>query len=200
MRELDLLNKENFVTAYFTDVERKHVEVVWKDSGDSLTASSVSIEEVDKDGNPHPLVEHLFSIITLDELHDLTYRKKRDEEEAFLDVAVQIARRKGLIIDPIAYASPDVNGSEEEKVDTKFYTYGLKLFFGMEFDENAQKEDLFIVKLAAFELDIVRLCKDKGLKAELRRAKNPTEVLDTLIKIKKHRFYNYVHVLLVLRL
>lgn len=185
MRELDLLNKENFVTAYFTDIERKHVEVVWKDGGDGLTASSVSIEEVDKDGNPHPLVEHLFSLVTLDELHDLTYRKKKDEEEAFLETAVQIAKRRGLVIDPIAYTDTVVTGTEEEKVDTKFYAYGLKLFFGVEFDEESQKEDLFIVKLAAFELDIVRMCKNKDLKAELRRAKNPTEVLDALIQIKK---------------
>jgi len=185
MKELELLTRESFVSAYFTNNDRTAVEVLFKGTQEELNALAINLDSVDTEGNPHPLVERLFSIVTLDELHDLTYRKKRDESDAYMKMAVEIAKRKGLVIDPIAYEDTVVTGSNEEKVDTKFYTYGLKLFFGIEFDEQKQKEDLFIVKLAAFELDIVRLCKDKELKAELRRAKNPTEVLDALIRIKK---------------
>ena len=53
-----------------------------------------------------------------------------------------------------------------------------------EFDSEKSKEDLFIIKLAAFELDLIKNSNDREQKARLRKAKSPIEVLEVLMEMK----------------
>ena len=46
------------------------------------------------------------------------------------------------------------------------------------------KEDLFAFKLASFELDIVKNCKDKNQKAAIRKAQSPLDVVKAISDIK----------------
>ena len=47
-----------------------------------------------------------------------------------------------------------------------------------------EKEDLFAFKLASFELDVVKNCKDKTKKAALRKAQTPLDVVKAISEIK----------------
>ena len=94
-------------------------------------------------------------------------------------------KEQGLLIDPIAYYDSETQSS---KVDTKFYSYGLKLFFE-DFDSDKQKEDLFIVKLAAFELDLVKNSENRDLKSKIRKAKDPIEILKILLEFAHNTNY-----------
>ena len=47
-----------------------------------------------------------------------------------------------------------------------------------------EKEDLFAFKLASFELDVVKNCKDKTQKAAIRKAQTPLEVVKAISEIK----------------
>ena len=58
--------------------------------------------------------------------------------------------------------------------------------FGYKFEPwlKTSKEDLFVVKLAAFELDLVKNSNNREIKSRLRKAKTPIEVLETLMELK----------------
>mgnify|MGYP001330335495 CR=1 FL=1 len=169
----NLWNKENFLRAEFTNDERTHVRVFYDVDGKE--------EEIDfvYDEN-HKYTQKLLTLTDLDTMHEKTYKRIKQEERFFKEFAVRVGKEQGLLIDPIAYYDSETQSS---KVDTKFYSYGLKLFFE-DFDEKSQKEDLFIVKLAAFELDLVKNCEDRDIKSKLRKAKNPVEILHILLDIK----------------
>ena len=47
-----------------------------------------------------------------------------------------------------------------------------------------KEEDLFAFKLASFELDIVKNCKDKNQKAAIRKAQSPLDVVKAISDIK----------------
>ncbi len=150
----NLWNKDNFIRAEFTNNERTHVRVYfYNDKGKEDEFNFVYDED-------HKYTKKLLTLTDLDTMHELT--------------------EQGLLIDPIAYYDSETQSS---KVDTKFYSYGLRLFFE-DFDTEKQKEDLFIVKLAAFELDIVKNCEDRDVKSKLRKAKDPIEILKILLEIK----------------
>ena len=183
---LDDINESTFYTAEFVDNERVMVNVIWKDPL-TLEQKNTIINindkiEIGKDkGKPHPIVTKLWSLIDLDTLHENTYQRIKRDEAAFREFAIRCGKEEGLLIDPVAYYDAESNSA---KVDTKFYSYGLKLFFN-DFDADKQKEDLFIVKLGAFELDLVRECQESELKSKLRKAKTPIEILEILLEIKK---------------
>ena len=128
----------------------------------------------------HKYTQKLLTLTDLDTMHEKTYKRIKQEEKFFKEFAVRVGKEQGLLIDPVAYYDSETQSS---KVDTKFYSYGLKLFFE-DFNEETQKEDLFIVKLAAFELDLVKNCEDRDMKSKLRKAKNPVDILKILLELK----------------
>jgi hypothetical protein len=129
----------------------------------------------------HKYTKKLLELTDLDTMHELTYKRIKQEEKYFKEFAVRVGKEQGLLIDPIAYYDSETQSS---KVDTKFYSYGLKLFFE-DFDSDKQKEDLFIVKLAAFELDLVKNSENRDLKSKIRKAKDPIEILKILLELKE---------------
>ena len=56
--------------------------------------------------------------------------------------------------------------------------------FLFNFKVDQEKEDLFAFKLASFELDIVKNCKDKNQKAAIRKAQSPLDVVKAISDIK----------------
>lgn len=172
---LKMWNGENFIRAEFTNNERTHVRVYYHRPADEGRGECDFIYDED-----HKFTKALLKLTDLDTMHELTYKRIKQEERYFKEFAVRVGREQGLLIDPVAYYDEETQSS---KVDTKFYSYGLKLFFDS-FDESTQKEDLFIVKLAAFELDLVKESDDREMKSKIRKAKNPIEILKILLEFK----------------
>ena len=169
----NLWNKENFLRAEFTNDERTHVRVFYEVDGKEEEFDMIYDEN-------HKYTQKLLTLTDLDTMHEKTYKRIKQEERFFKEFAVRVGKEQGLLIDPVAYYDSETQSS---KVDTKFYSYGLKLFFE-DFNEETQKEDLFIVKLAAFELDLVKNCEDRDMKSKLRKAKNPVDILKILLELK----------------
>lgn len=170
----NLWNKDNFDRAEFTNEERTHVRVYYNRTDGGRGEFDFVYDE------DHKYTQKLLELTDLDTMHELTYKRIKQEERYFKEFAVRVGKEQGLLIDPVAYYDSETQSS---KVDTKFYSYGLKLFFE-DFDETSQKEDLFIVKLAAFELDLVKNCNNREIKSKIRKAKNPIEVLKVLLELK----------------
>jgi hypothetical protein len=169
----NLWNKENFLRAEFTNNDRTHVRIFYDVDGKEEEFDIVYDEN-------HKYTKKLLTLTDLDTMHELTYKRIKQEEKYFKEFAVRVGKEQGLLIDPVAYYDSETQSS---KVDTKFYSYGLKLFFE-DFDSDKQKEDLFIVKLAAFELDLVKNSDNREMKSKIRKAKDPIEILKILLELK----------------
>ena len=85
-----MITKDNFITAYFIDSERKNIEILLK--GDKKVISH--IVEYDM---KYPMCQELLKIISLDNLHENTYQKKQKEKQAMEEMVMKIAKRDGLL-------------------------------------------------------------------------------------------------------
>jgi hypothetical protein len=104
--------------------------------------------------------------MTLDQLHEATYQKKKRERKDFEDTVLQIAKQDGLIMD-------------SNKIDTKFYPKVVEAIFGD--DENL--DHVFALKLAIFELDAIKDSKKEDLKKKLRQSKTKKDIMATACEI-----------------
>ncbi len=159
----------------YTDSERTTLRIFYENNGEQ------EYTLLESDPSRKWLVDQIYTLTDKDTIMENTYQRVVAEERAFKEFAIRLGKEEGYLIDPVAYYDSDSNSA---KVDTKFYTHAIKLFFG-HFNEEKQKEDLFICKLAGFDLDVVKNCKDKDLKSKLRKVQTPLEVIETLIAIKK---------------
>ena len=156
-----MITKENYITASFIDNERKNIEVLLRDEKNEKVISHI-VEYDEK----YPVCQELLKIITLDDLHENTYQKKKKEKKAVEEMVVRIAKRDGLVFD-------------EHRLDTKFYPTIVKAMF----EETENEDHLFALKLALFELKQIRDSKDIEVKKKLRQAKNKIELLKIAIDL-----------------
>jgi len=164
MLTTEILEKQ-FVTAHFIDNERTQIEVITLETPDSKTHVATVIPY----DTTHPWCQDLLKVCDLDTLHENTWTKINKEKSAFEKSVIKIARDQGLI-----YGA--------HKSETKFHTAMMDFIFNYKGDE--EKEDLFAFKLASFELDVVKNCKDKDQKAAIRKAQSPLEVVKAISEIK----------------
>ena len=148
-----MITKDNFITAYFIDNQRKNIEVLLK--GDNKVYSHIL--EYDTE---HPDCQQLLKIITLDDLHENTHNRLKEQKKEFEEMVMRVARTKGLIFD-------------ENKLDTRFYPTLVKSIF----QDEENEDHLFALKLALFEVKEIRDSKDNESKKKLRQAKTKIEVL-----------------------
>ena len=156
-----MITKDNLISAYFIDNDRKNIEVLTKsEDGKQVIPTIMPFDETDS-----KFIE-LNAIVTLDQLHENTYQKKKEEQKDFEDLAMTIAKKNGLVFD-------------ENKLDTKFYPTLVNAMFN-----NVENEDhLFALKLALFELEKIRDSKNDELKKKLRQSKNKIELLKLAIEL-----------------
>jgi hypothetical protein len=153
--------KEHFITASFIDSERQNIEILMTNEDKSGTIPYIiPFDESDVK------YQALQTVMTLDQLHEATYQKKKRERKDFEDTVLQIAKQDGLIMD-------------SNKIDTKFYPKVVEAIFGD--DENL--DHVFALKLAIFELDAIKDSKKEDLKKKLRQSKTKKDIMATACEI-----------------
>ena len=153
--------KDHFITAHFCDNERKNIEILMTNEDRSATIPYyIPFDEKDVK------FQALQTVMTLYQLHEATYQKKKDERRDFENTVLEIAKKDGLIMD-------------SNKIDTKFYPRVVEAIFGDE--ENL--DHVFALKLAIFELDAIKDTKKEDLKKKLRQSKTKREIIATACEI-----------------
>ena len=104
--------------------------------------------------------------VTIDKLHERTVNRNREQRAIFEEQVVEIAKRDGLIYDG-------------DVINTDLYKMFVKTIFNTELTEKEVKEQLFMFKLALFELDKIKESNNREMKAALRKA----ETLPVALKI-----------------
>ena len=87
-----MISEANFVTAAFIDNERTNIEVLLKN--DEETKVYPYILEYNPD---NPICKELLEICSLDQIHENTWEKKKEEVKLFEDSIIRIAEKKGLL-------------------------------------------------------------------------------------------------------
>jgi len=156
-----MITKENLIGAYFIDNDRKNIEVLTTSEDKKQIIPTI----MPFDEN-NPMFKELTSIITVDQLHENTYQKKKDEQKIFETKVMEIAKKDGLILD-----------------DTKIDSGSFHKLITSIFDEPDNEDHLFALKLALFELTAIRDSKNDELKRKLRQCKNKIEALKVAFEI-----------------
>ena len=162
-----MINQKNYINAYFIDNERKNIEVLLK--GDDGTSAYTHILEYDPE---HPDCKELLEISSLDEIHENTWNKKKDEVKIFEDGIIKIAEKTGLI-------KKILKISQKAEAETFFGA----LFDFLLTDKKEHIDRLFNFKLHLFEQDVIKKSKDEEAKSNIRKAKTPLGAFKEFIKI-----------------
>ena len=150
-----MITKDNLISAYFIDDARQNIEVLTTSDDKKKVIPTI----IPFDENNH-MFKELMSIITVDQLHEDTYNKKKNEKKIFEQKVIEIAKKDGLLLD-------------DTKIDSKSYNKLVKAIF----EQGENSDQLFALKIALFELDKIRDSKNDELKRKLRQSKNKIDTL-----------------------
>jgi hypothetical protein len=156
-----MITKENLIGAYFIDNDRKNIEVLTTSEDKKQIIPTI----MPFDEN-NPSFKELTSVITVDDLHENTYQKKKDEQKIFEQKVMEIAKKDGLLVD-------------DTKIDSTSYNKITKAIF----EQGENEDQLFALKLALFELPAIRDSKDDELKKKLRQSKSKIDTLKVAFEI-----------------
>jgi len=153
--------KDHFIDAYFIDNERENIEILTTNEDKKQVFSTII-----PFNEEHSEYKALMTIMSLDELHENTYKHKKEEKRLFDEHVINIAKKDGLVFD-------------EYKLDTKFYPTLVSAILKDQKDE----DHLFALKLALFENETINSSDNAELKAEIRKGKSKIEVLQAALKL-----------------
>ena len=130
--------KDNFLTAYFIDQDRKNIEIqTTTEDKKKVFTTIIPFEE------GHHQYEALKTVMSLDQLHESTYQKHKKERKLFEETVIRIAQKDGLIMD-------------SERIDTKFYpTLVTSLFELKAVKESTNEEAKKELRKSKNKLDII---------------------------------------------
>ncbi len=152
--------KDNFLTAYFVDNERKNIEIqTTTEDKKSVFTTIIPFKE------ENPQYQALNKFMTLDQLHESTHEKTKTEHELYKEQALNFAKDAGLV------------GNEIAK--DNYFGEIIKLI-----TEDQENEDhLFALKLAIFEIDAVKESVDMDKKKLVRQSKTKSDLVYNALSI-----------------
>lgn len=156
-----MITKENLIGAYFIDNDRKNIEILTTSEDKKQIIPTI----IPFDEN-NPSFKELTSIVTVDDLHENTYQKKKAEQKIFETKVMEIAKKDGLLLD-------------DTKIDSSSYNKLVRAIF----EQGENTDQLFALKIALFELDKIRDSKNEELKKKLRQSKNKIDTLKVAFEI-----------------
>lgn len=154
--------KTNLITAYFIDNERKNIEVLTTSEDKKTNLSTVIPYDVNYIG-----FQSLTKFLSIEQIHELTYKRNKEAREVFEKKVIEIAKRDGLI-------------GKIDTVNSDIFPLLVKAIFE---DDNA--DHLFALKLSLFELDKIKNSTNEEVKIQLRKSKTKIEALQAAFDLIK---------------
>jgi len=160
--------KENFIDAYFIDEDRKNIEILEKsEDGKQVIPTIIAFEQPDETGKTSTgNMEKLKEVMSVDDLHERTYQKKKDERKLFEEQLMRIAKKEGMVLD------------ESQKPETLF-----PLIVKTITEDQENEDHLFALKLALFEVEKIRDSDNVDIKTEMRSGTTKAQVLLAALKL-----------------
>jgi len=149
-----MFNKDNFIEASFIDNERQNIEILTKsEDGKTVIPTVIPYDE------NNDMFKELMTIKTIDQLHEDTHNKKKEEGRLFKEEMLRIAKQDGII-------GMELNGD-------KYFSNIVDAVIKKQDDE----DHLFALKIAVFEnIKQISESDDVEGKKKIRQAKNKIEL------------------------
>jgi len=141
-----------FLTAHFINNEKTTVASQWEDDKGIVRETVTEAEE----GNPD--WEEILTHVTIDEIHELTYKNIKDQRKSFEDMVMKIAEAEDLV-------------EASRKTDE------VELIIDIITTDVIDKEKLFKLKLSLFDMEHVKNSKARANKTALRKAETFVETI-----------------------
>ena len=158
-----MIDPNKIYTAHYIDNEQKTLEVMLGTDEPGVFENMVIPYDPTEDN-----CKSVLGVINDDQLMENTYTRRKAEKQAFIDLAVSVAKGDNVNLDPVLLES-----------DSGYWPK----FVSALFTDIENEDHLFALKLALFENEYVRECEDRELKADLRQGKTKAEVLSAALKI-----------------
>ena len=155
--------KNNLISAYFIDNDRQNIELMCR-SEDHL---SVFTEILPFDVNNEQF-KILSKVVSLDELHEATWQKKKEERKEYEQEVKRIAVQEGLLKKII------------ENVDNDYFELMFDFFLS---NKPEHIDRLFNFKIYIFEQEMIRNSKNEKVKTAIRKSKTPIEAFKYYLQI-----------------
>jgi|AOAMet_66_BLW_10_1038536.scaffolds.fasta_scaffold08452_2 hypothetical protein len=163
-----MIDGHTFEKAYFSNNERTEVELYFRNDNPQNVDDEMRVEFCPaEDGDE--VYDWLLTQITIDELHESTFKHIAQQDAIYREAIVEIGKQEGLIYDI-------------DNINTDIYKAIAHCVFA-DFDDEKDKDKLFMYKISLFEADQIKNCTDKELKTKLRRSTNIVEATKVAIEI-----------------
>jgi hypothetical protein len=158
-----MIDPKKIYTAHFTDNEQTTLEVLLGTEETGVFEPVIIPYDPTEDN-----CKSVLGIIDMDKLQENTYVRKKSENQAMIDLAVQVAKEEGRVsLDPKYYSD----------LEKKEYYQRLIDFLLEENEESI--EDLFAFKIALFDTEKVKNAT-KATKSKIRKAKTALEAFKVI--------------------
>ena len=158
-----MIDPKKIYTAHYIDNEQKTLEVMLG-TDETGVFDSMTIPYDPTEDN----CKAVLGVINDDQLMENTYTRRKAEKQAFIDLAVSVAKEDDVDLDPVLLES-----------DSGYWPK----FVSALFTDIENEDHLFALKLALFENEKIRSSEETDLKAELRQGKTKKDVLLAALKI-----------------
>ncbi len=158
-----MIDPNKIYTAHYIDNEQKTLEVMLGTDEPGVFENMVIPYDPTEDN-----CKSVLGVINDDQLMENTYTRRKAEKQAFIDLAVSIAKEDNVDLDPVLLES-----------DSGYWPK----FVSALFTDIENEDHLFALKLALFENEKIRSSEDTDTKAELRQGKTKSEVLMAALQI-----------------
>lgn len=153
------------IDTYFINNEKTIVETIWADEDDVVR--TMEIEADDNDPQWQQLLEHL----SVDDIHEATYRNIREQNQSFKDTILKIASEGNDWV------------SHKDELNRNTAKSFISILFSQDVDDKNAKEKLFMYKLELFEMDEIKNSTDREAKKALRKSESIAEATYIACKI-----------------
>ena len=158
-----MIDPKKIYTAHFIDNEQTTIEVLLGTEETGVFETMVIPYDPTEDN-----CKSVLGIIDMDKLQENTYVRKKSENQAMVDLAIETAKEEGKVnLDPKYYSD----------LDKKEYYQRLIDFLLEENEESI--EDLFAFKIALFDTEKVKNAT-KATKSKIRKAKTALEAFKVI--------------------
>jgi hypothetical protein len=162
-----MFTKENYITSHFLNNERTTIEVIYKEKEKAISY----ILECDP---TNEICKSLFNIVSLEEIHNNTGVKLKQEKKDFESLAIRIAKKSGLLKSKTNTITKEIEVEVEKPISELLDTIFVDT---IKADDENYKEEIFKTKLKAFEYDFIKSSKNRDLKAKLRKAETYLDII-----------------------
>jgi len=154
----------DFIRAHFSNNERTIIEAEWRRKKEPEIDIEIIVAK-----ESEPQYQRLLQFISIDDLHEATYKWFRESDEMYKDQVMAIAKERGMLI--------DIDAANTDEMKALLGIIFEEPKFEKPSDERKHKEKLFALKLALFEFNSIKDSKDRDLKTQLRKADNMVDAM-----------------------